>query len=255
MAELSYPCKGCGVQIARLKFCNRDCSRRWHGANTARKKGVIPLAEYRTHIRAAALVTCTECRAGFLRISGRPQSFCSRDCRHAEAKRGAALSAEIMVYRLWAMGYGRGVQATRYQRWGQRARVPCMVCAKPVGRERTKIYPAPTCSRACASKTPTAKENKRSCRRVGKARKRAATVECVNYLRVFERDSWRCQFCRKLTPKEKRGTFHPRAPELDHIIPLSKGGEHSYRNTQLLCRACNSAKSDSDEGQQMRLFG
>jgi len=101
--------------------------------------------------------------------------------------------------------------------------------------------------------------SKRHCSRAARKKRkwveRAASVEAVNPFKVFERDGWRCQCCRMSTPRERRGTYHPRAPELDHIVPLSKGGEHSYRNTQLLCRACNAKKSDRDEGQQMRLFG
>ena len=34
--------------------------------------------------------------------------------------------------------------------------------------------------------------------------------------------------------------------ELDHIVPLSRGGEHSARNVQWLCKTCNSQKNARD---------
>jgi 5-methylcytosine-specific restriction endonuclease McrA len=32
--------------------------------------------------------------------------------------------------------------------------------------------------------------------------------------------------------------------EFDHVIPVSKGGSNTVQNVQLLCRRCNSKKSD-----------
>lgn len=86
--------------------------------------------------------------------------------------------------------------------------------------------------------------HKATARMLRKARERAAKVEPVNPYRVLERDGWMCQMCGIATPQEKRGTYEPDAPELDHIVPLSKGGDHSYANTQCACRKCNAAKSD-----------
>lgn len=99
---------------------------------------------------------------------------------------------------------------------------------------------------------------RRNARRIRRHKERAklrlVKVETVDPVKVFERDGWRCQICRrKLRPKDK-GTYKDSAPELDHIIPLSKGGEHSYRNTQCLCRRCNADKSGNERG-QLRLFG
>ena len=44
--------------------------------------------------------------------------------------------------------------------------------------------------------------------------------------------------------------IYRRSPELDHIIPLSKGGAHTPENTQCVCRQCNSEKADKPLGQQ-----
>lgn len=61
---------------------------------------------------------------------------------------------------------------------------------------------------------------------------------------VFKRDKWTCKSCGVETPRAAMGLMIDNAPELDHIIPLSKGGTHTHANTQLLCRKCNNIKSD-----------
>ena len=46
------------------------------------------------------------------------------------------------------------------------------------------------------------------------------------------------------------------APSIDHIVPLSKGGEHSYANCALAHTGCNSAKSAcAFGGGQLLLLG
>jgi len=81
----------------------------------------------------------------------------------------------------------------------------------------------------------------------------AKVCEAVDPFKVFDRDGWRCQICMVKTPRSKRGSLHDRAPELDHILPLSKGGDHSYANTQCACRKCNGLKGSKIYG-QMPLF-
>ncbi len=79
-----------------------------------------------------------------------------------------------------------------------------------------------------------------------KARRRANFVETVKPQIVYQRDQGICGICGQ----------HVRLVQmsLDHILPLSKGGEHSYQNVQLAHRHCNSRRRASGPA-QFRLFG
>ena len=85
--------------------------------------------------------------------------------------------------------------------------------------------------------------------------KRGAYVEDVWRSKVFERDRYRCQLCGKAVKRDAE-VPHPKAPVLDHIIPLAEGGTHEYRNVQTAHFMCNSIKSDGVFGaaEQLRLI-
>ena len=114
------------------------------------------------------------------------------------------------------------------------------------------------CSETCAYDV--LKERSRSrLRRMAKnaarrARKAGAERESINPMAVFRRDNWRCQICGGKTVAAHRGTNHPLAPELDHRIPLSKGGSHTWDNVQCACRKCNNAKGATVTAGQIPLF-
>ena len=78
-----------------------------------------------------------------------------------------------------------------------------------------------------------------------RALKRGATVEKVSRKEVYERDNGRCHICGKKVSKK---SWH-----LDHLIPLIKGGEHSYRNVAVSCPKCNMSKGIK-AGAQLRIF-
>ncbi|MCB1250226.1 MAG: HNH endonuclease [Acidimicrobiales bacterium] len=54
----------------------------------------------------------------------------------------------------------------------------------------------------------------------------------LNRRAVFLRDGGRCQYCGR------------RAESIDHVVPRSRGGAHSWDNVVAACRRCNSAKRD-----------
>jgi 5-methylcytosine-specific restriction endonuclease McrA len=79
-----------------------------------------------------------------------------------------------------------------------------------------------------------------------RARKTAAFVEPVDRSTVYLRDNGRCHVCHH---KVKAKGWH-----LDHLIPLSKGGEHSYKNVAVACPACNLKRQNTGPA-QLRLMG
>lgn len=73
----------------------------------------------------------------------------------------------------------------------------------------------------------------------------AATVENVDRFVVYEREGGRCHICRRPV---KRDAFH-----LEHLVPLSKGGDHSYANVAVAHPICNRRKWNHLMEVQLRL--
>lgn len=70
-----------------------------------------------------------------------------------------------------------------------------------------------------------------------------AKGEDIRHLLVFERDEWICHLCNTIIDRTLRGDSWMRAT-LDHIIPLSKGGTHTYDNVAAAHWFCNMQKGD-----------
>ena len=64
--------------------------------------------------------------------------------------------------------------------------------------------------------------------------------------RILQRDGFRCVVCRvkgKLTL----------ADEVDHIMPLERGGTDDAVNLQSICRTCHVDKSNTERGAVVRV--
>lgn len=55
--------------------------------------------------------------------------------------------------------------------------------------------------------------------------------------KIMQRDHYTCQMCGKYMPDEV-------GLQIDHIVPVSKGGKTVASNLRVLCSRCNSSKSD-----------
>lgn len=92
-----------------------------------------------------------------------------------------------------------------------------------------------------------AKYNARSADR--RARVNGAYVESVSINVLLARDAYLCGICGGNIP-EGLPYGDPLYPHIDHIVPLSKGGEHSYANTHPAHSSCNVQKGDKLDGWQ-----
>lgn len=72
-------------------------------------------------------------------------------------------------------------------------------------------------------------------------------VELFDRGDVFERDDWTCGICHRAVEPDAP-PFHPDSATVDHVVPLSQGGEHTMANVQCAHLRCNSAKQDAYAG-------
>lgn len=199
--------------------------------------------------RKARREICRSCGDLFVHREGHNKFFCCRECwlawnayehEHKEMLIEYRKQRTDFAFALQRLVIGRLLFAlkSRIQSLKSAVRL-CVVCG-----DRLK-HKGSYCSIKCYRKTQRYKDAKRIGKHRRRAREHNATFERISPADIFERDGWFCRECGRQTPKDKRGSYDDDAPELDHIIPISKGGAHTWNNLQCLCRSCNGLKSAS----------
>ena len=67
-----------------------------------------------------------------------------------------------------------------------------------------------------------------------RARVKKSYQEKVDRLKIAERDKWICHICGKKVNRKNMS--------IDHLIPISQGGEHSKKNVKLAHLSCNQSR-------------
>jgi 5-methylcytosine-specific restriction endonuclease McrA len=145
----------------------------------------------------------------------------------------------------------RGLCSTHYNQQHQPERhrlrtVACVVCGAQMQR-RTQRYERVVCSVPCRNVVCGNEGDGQYDWAIDAARRAsdagALIVEVFDRIDVFTRDKWTCRIC--FDPVDSTlDPLHPMSPSVDHIVPLSRGGEHSLANAQTTHLRCNAAKSD-----------
>lgn len=204
--------------------------------------------------KQSTYVACAGCHRTYGAASHR--QFCSRACAAKYASSKNVLTVPIIrncaacgePFRTTNIRKGECGHTCRQWRYCHPGvqRILDKECAHCLTPFRARTAKRKFCSDRCG---------RSSARYRRESRIRLAYVEDVSKGRVAVRDKWRCQLCGKRVNKVLQHP-HPMSWSLDHVIPIARGGEHSYANTQLAHLVCNIIKRERTlKPQQLALIG
>ena len=129
-----------------------------------------------------------------------------------------------------------------------------------------------TCSKSCALKVriaagamgagspgsgPRLSPEERATKALAKSRARRLVLNALPWdgvtdWAILERDRWICGICHD--PIDQALTYpHPDSRSVDHIVPLSRGGDDTQWNKRAAHLGCNQARGDGHDGDQLVL--
>lgn len=222
-------CKRCGVtfkpKTSKSCYCTNECANK-HKSELYRlpdskmqrqKKHELQLKKNQTTCKLD-YSRCSVCGRQRANLKARAKNgvnrFCSKKC---EKKNVHIVRVKRGLY-VHKAGY-----------------VECLYCGerKWFSKHASKMF----CSSRCSQKHQHRVRDLRI-----KDNKKDITVTLP---RLIKRDGWECKRC-GTTCQMPKGLNTPDEATVDHVIPISKGGPHTWDNVQLLCRECNTAKRDTD---------
>lgn len=201
-------------------------------------------------------IVCAQCGTSATKIKsgGKPAMFCSNACKVSAYK--ARDPQRLAARREADRAKARAAYVPKVREPREPKSSPpklCRSCSTIVAKGKQRCDECRDAQHAAVRRAAKGSESYQRCKRANKARRRAvergARAERFDPFEIFNRDGWRCHMCGCSTPKRLRGSYDDRAPEIDHLIPLAAGGEHTRRNVACSCRKCNIMKSDKPLGQ------
>lgn len=212
-------CEVCGKQYDATYREQRTCGR---ACGLTLKYGNRPPLPECDRWPSSRIYTgnCAWCDQPFVRRRSRP-TYCSKSCGD--------------------QAYNQRVRPPRHRRGEWR----CESCEAPVADHQRK------CDDCRAAVRRDARRRRRQAERV---RKLGLAHEPYTLAVIASRDRYRCGLCGKRVAMTKQ-VPHPKAPTIDHVMPIACGGDDTRANVQLAHFLCNSVKGPRGGGEQLALVG
>lgn len=195
-------------------YCSDDCRRK-----RARERSIesgayaAALAKRREQIRPKSAIVCRCCSTEFL-ASRSDSKLCSKTCQQRWAR--ANPKKLCTVAQCERASEAKGLCAMH---WKRNRRAEGLIANEPWDERRK------------------ANHQRR------RAQKLNLPADTIRPLDIYERDGWICSICSEPVARELAYP-DPMSPSLDHVIPLAKGGHHTFQNTALAHWQCNVRKGD-----------
>lgn len=262
MIQHTLTCAHCGEQFTTeydtKLYCTKLCSGRASRARRQARQEPKPSTPH-----------CKNCHGCKEQLTGQQSKWCSMKCRDR--------------WRYWNdEGYRRNhnsrTSKASSERWAKKfgPAKPCPRCGREVLRRDSYYCNREDCQAPCIEEgcdlegktrglckshynkwwRETNPEEWQAQRARGRFKRRvleeSAYVEDVYRWEIMERDNWTCHLCTKKIPKDVEYP-HPKYGSLDHLVPVSLGGEHSKRNIAAAHLRCNIIKGNRAAGEQLAI--
>lgn len=253
MAEAKHTrtCECCGIEFLSKTVATRFCSKK--------------CKDKQRYISPAIECVCKCCNKQFKAKKRAYSKFCTSACGNrfmakirsevyalsSIAKRKATMRCTAVLIEIAALKRIKlKNKKTKNNIVGNVYRKKCNCCKKEFDFVQLKGRRPKYCKTCSIVKNKLAnKKFSRINKAMRRAKERCVRADKIDPFDIFDRDKWTCKICGCRTPIKKRGTHDDNAPELDHIVPLSAGGEHKIANVQCTCRKCNQKKGNKPLGQ------
>lgn len=196
------------TEVPYQKYCSSKCGVQF---------SVLRRKELERAERLSTVLECRQCGVGFFPDKSLGRLYCSDYCSRKWGRENNPNTCLEPGCDARVRAHGRCLK--HYKRWGRET--------GRIVREKTVWT-----------------EERKAAYHLRRARKKGAGSENVVPLEVFDRDGWVCGVCGESVDRSLVYP-DPGSASLDHVVPLSRGGAHTYENTQLAHLFCNVSKGDS----------
>lgn len=228
-----------------------DKHHRKYNTNTGLENFILRLQEYNSHLEYyggyidsehKVQLKCKQCGSIFERYASsvrQPKKIRCYECEHIQTRNKKLIERKYREQQLYLYK-----QSKMYDSDKQVTFIVCENCGKLfIG---TNKY----CSKRCRERKH---EHIKSRKRIEETKANGNIDNDITLDKLIHRDNNICYICKgecdinDYTYVGKQFVAGNKYPSIDHFIPLSKGGTHTWDNIKLAHRLCNSIKSGKIE--------